>query len=111
GEIWICAVILEVLQRILKKDVGDEDVLVAERVVIQPTVRVLVELMKPRQIVLHAIILSVAEETDAKVVVGIEQASEVRLERLNSRADRREIEVARLVRQPRLDERFLQCDP
>ena len=88
--------------------VGEEQVLAAVVERVQAGVGVLLPLAEVRQVELVAIRVPGAEEPDAPVDVGEEEAAEVGVERLGAGADRDEVVIGPEVGQLVLDERLLE---
>src|SRR5205823_6259879 len=64
-------------KEVLPEQVRDEDLLVAEVERVQPAVRVLLDLVEEREVVLPAVVVPVAEQAYARLVVTEQKPLEV----------------------------------
>src|SRR6185369_13767959 len=96
-------------REVLREQVRMQDIIVARLPgdVVQAAVGVLVEAPDGLEVELVAVVVAIAEEADAELVVLEQEAPEIELERLNADANRIEIEAIRAVAQMLVDEQFL----
>ena len=76
----------------------------------RPDIGVLLEPPERGQIVLEAVVVAVAEQADAELLVVEQEAAEIGLERLDADADGIEIVAVRDVAQVIVDEGFLHAE-
>src|SRR5207253_4150505 len=86
-------------RKILAEDVGVQDPVVARRLqdVVEPRIGVLLKPPDRRQIILEAVVVAIAEQADAELLVLEEETAEIEVERLDTDADGIEVETARDV--------------
>ena len=77
---------------------------------LRPRIGVLLQPPERREIVLEAVVVAVAEQAHAELLVLEQEAAEIELERLDADADRVEIVAVRDVAQVIVDEGFLDAD-
>ena len=78
--------------------------------VVEARIGVLLEPPDRRQIVLEAVVVAIAEQADAELLVLEQEAAEIELEGLDADPDRVEIEPVRDVAQMVVDEEFLDAE-
>ena len=99
-------------REVLAVEVGDEDVVLAQVLaeVVQAAVGVLLDPPEPGQVVLEAVVVAVAEQAHAELVVLEQEAAEIGRERLDADADRVEVVALGDVAEVVVDEGFLDAE-
>ena len=97
-------------QEILAIRVGDDDLLIAQRHGIQPAVGVLLQKIEIGDVVLPAIRIEIAEDTQARLLFDEQKTAKIAIESLNARTYRDEIEIRPDVVQFDFAECFLQAE-
>ena len=99
-------------RQVLAIEIGYGDVILARALLdrIEAGVRVLLQPVEEGEIVLIAVVVAIAEEADAEIVVLEKEAAEVRREGLDADAHGIEIVALRDVADVVIDERFLHAE-